>query len=145
MNIDEAYNIVRTLSSGKGLNSFPDVKSIEDLKDVAFYATRTILLRKERFENSSDGDKKVILAHELGHHFESDIKTMNPSFRDLGSEVIADWFVAHIGLKEELKRYRSSGDKPYGDRFNEIIDKYQDIDKFAEDIGIWHMQRVYKF
>lgn len=142
MHVDKVYNIVRTLSLEKGFNSFPDVKYIEDLKDVAFYAARTILLRKEEFDNSSDDDKKVVLAHELGHHFESDIKTMNPSFRDLGSEVIADWFVAHIGLKEELKRYRSSGDKPYGDRFNEITDQHQDIDKFAKDIGIWHMQRI---
>lgn len=137
MNIVDIISYVAANSEGL---IFPEEirwKIDETISDISVYLPyeRIIVIKLSVFEQKPEWEQRVILAHEIAHHKHSEIRKKYWSSLMI-AEILCDWFICKIGLKDDLQRFRQQY-PAYGKAYADLFEDYLDLSKLSEASHKW--------
>ena len=143
-NTVESLNIVDIISdiasNSEGLISPEEIrwKIDETISDIAVYLPheKIIVIKWSIFEQKSEWEQRVILAHEIAHYKHNEIRKKYWSSLMIAEEILCDWFICRIGLKEDLQKFRQQY-PAYGKAYAELFEDYLDLPKLSETSHKW--------
>ena len=143
-NTVESLNIVDIISdiasNSEGLISPEEIrwKIDETISDIAVYLPheKIIVIKWSIFEQKSEWEQRVILAHEIAHYKHNEIRKKYWSSLMIAEEILCDWFICRIGLKEDLQKFRQQY-PAYGKAYADLFEDYLDLPKLSETSHKW--------
>jgi len=143
-NTVESLNIVDIISdiasNSEGLISPEEIrwKIDETISDIAVYLPheKIIVIKWSIFEQKSEWEQRVILAHEIAHYKHNEIRKKYWSSLMIAEEILCDWFICRIGLKDDLQKFRQQY-PAYGKTYSDLFEDYLDLSKLSEASHKW--------
>jgi len=110
----------------------------ETISDISVYLTskKIIILKWSVFEQRPAWEQRVILAHEMAHHKHDEIRKKYWASLMVAEEILCDWFVCMIGLKDDLQKFRQQY-PAYGKAYADLFEDYLDLPKLSEASHKW--------
>ncbi len=110
----------------------------ETISDIAVYVPneKMIIINWSLFEKRSVWEQRVILAHEMAHHKHSEIRKKYWASMMIAEEILCDWFVCRIGLKDDLQKFRLQY-PAYGETYAALFEDYLDLPRLSEASHKW--------
>ena len=139
-----SVNIVEIISdiaaNSEGLISAEEIrwKIDETISDISVYLPyeKIIVIRLSVFEQKPEWEQRVILAHEIAHHKHNEIRKKYWSSLMIAEEILCDWFICRIGLKEDLQKFRQQY-PAYGKAYADLFEDFLDLPKLSESSHKW--------
>ena len=110
----------------------------ETISDISVYLTsrKIIIIKWSVFEQRPAGEQRVILAHEMAHHKHDEIRKKYWASLMVAEEILCDWFICRIGLKDDLQKFRQQY-PAYGKAYADLFEDYLDLPKLSEASHKW--------
>ena len=110
----------------------------ETISDISVYLTyeKIIIIKWSVFEQRPEWEQRVILAHEMAHHKYHEIRNKYWASLMIAEEILCDWFVCMIGLKNDLQKFRQQY-PAYGKTYADLFEDYLDLPKLSEASHKW--------
>ena len=137
-------NIIDIISdiaaNSEGLISPEEIqwKIDETISDISVYVPceKTIIIKWSVFEKKPQWEQRVIMAHEIAHLKHREIREKYWASLMIAEEILCDWFICRIGLKEDLQKFRLQY-PAYGKAYADLFEDYLDLPKLSETSHKW--------